>query len=54
MGARVEGGAYSGVAEGAQVLFRSGLRISSFGEDQEGELYVVDHGGGIYRVESGR
>ncbi|MDR4478354.1 MAG: PQQ-dependent sugar dehydrogenase [Nitrospira sp.] len=54
MGARVEGGAYSDLAEGAEVLLRSGLRISSFGEDQEGELYVVDHGGGVYRVESGR
>ena len=32
------------------VLLASGLRISSFGEDREGELYVVDHGGGIYRI----
>ena len=31
-------------------LLPSGLRISSFGEDEEGELYVVDHGGGIYKV----
>jgi glucose/arabinose dehydrogenase len=26
------------------------LRISSFGEDESGELYVLDHGGGIYRI----
>ena len=32
------------------VLLSSGLRISSFGEDEAGELYVVDHGGGIYRI----
>ena len=32
------------------VLLASGLRISSFGEDQAGELYVVDHGGGIYKI----
>ena len=31
-------------------LLDSGLRISSFGEDAEGELYVVDHEGGIYRI----
>ncbi len=32
------------------VLLSSGLRISSFGEDEAGELYVVDHGGGIYKI----
>jgi glucose/arabinose dehydrogenase len=33
-----------------QVL-ESGLRVSAFGEDQEGELYLADlAGGGIYRV----
>lgn len=31
-------------------LLSTGLQISSFGEDQEGELYVVDHRGGIYRI----
>ena len=30
------------------LLLETGLRISSFGEDQNGELYVVDHRGGIY------
>ncbi len=28
----------------------SGVRISSFGEDVNGELYVVDHSGGVYRL----
>jgi hypothetical protein len=28
------------------------LSISSFGEDQQGELYLVDHGGSIYRFEA--
>ncbi len=31
-------------------LLSTGLQISSFGQDQEGELYVVDHRGGIYRI----
>jgi hypothetical protein len=29
----------------------SGLIISSFGEDANGELYVVGHGGGIYQIQ---
>jgi glucose/arabinose dehydrogenase len=28
----------------------SGVRISSFGEDANGELYVVDHGGAVYQL----
>ncbi len=32
------------------VLLSTGLRISSFGEDATGELYVVDHRGEIYRM----
>jgi glucose/arabinose dehydrogenase len=28
----------------------SGVRISSFGDDVNGELYVVDHGGAVYRL----
>jgi uncharacterized protein (TIGR03437 family) len=36
-----------------QFLLGSGLSISSFGEDQAGELYVADHGAGaIYRLGS--
>jgi glucose/arabinose dehydrogenase len=31
-------------------LLRSNLRISSFGEDQAGELYVTDLNGGLYQV----
>jgi glucose/arabinose dehydrogenase len=31
-------------------LIESGLKISSFGEDESGEVYVVDHAGGIYRL----
>jgi glucose/arabinose dehydrogenase len=34
------------------VLLDTELSISSFGEDQAGELYVVDHGGTIYRIEA--
>lgn len=30
----------------------TGLRISSFGEDQAGELYVVDHAGAVYQLTS--
>lgn len=52
-GARLEAGAQPRVNGGPQVLLRSGLRISSFGEDEAGELYVVDHGGGVYRLEAG-
>jgi glucose/arabinose dehydrogenase len=33
-----------------RVLMKTGLRISSFGEDEAGEVYVVDHKGGIYRL----
>jgi hypothetical protein len=30
--------------------FATGLSISSFAEDLAGELYVVDYGGGLYRL----
>jgi glucose/arabinose dehydrogenase len=30
--------------------YETGLNISSFGRDAAGELYVVDYGGGLYRV----
>ncbi|HJO34482.1 MAG TPA: hypothetical protein QGI62_10220, partial [Anaerolineales bacterium] len=33
-----------------KLLIESGLKISSFGEDESGEVYVVDHAGGIYRL----
>ena len=30
-------------------LFETGLTISSFGEDESGEIYLVDYNGGVYR-----
>lgn len=33
-----------------RLLRETDLQISSFGEDQEGELYVVGYGGGIFQV----
>jgi glucose/arabinose dehydrogenase len=32
------------------ILPAAGFSISSFGEDQEGEMYLVDYGGSVYRV----
>ncbi len=34
-----------------RVVMKTGLRIASFGEDETGELYLVDHGGGLYRLD---
>jgi len=34
----------------ATVLLDTTLQISSFGEDHAGEIYVVDHGGAVYRL----
>jgi len=31
-------------------LFETGLRISSFGVDAEAEVYLLDHGGSLYRL----
>ncbi len=39
------GGAWS-----AALLLRTDLRVSSFGEEPDGELLVVDHGGAVYRL----
>ncbi|MCS6774141.1 MAG: PQQ-dependent sugar dehydrogenase [Thermoflexales bacterium] len=33
-----------------RVVLRTELRISSFGEDAAGELYVIDHQGAVYRL----
>lgn len=33
-----------------QVLFASGANITSFGEDESGEIYLADDSGGIYRL----
>ena len=34
------------------LLYETGFSISSFGEDQAGEIYVVDYQGSIYRLEN--
>lgn len=33
-----------------RLLLETGMALVSFGEDDDGELYVVDFGGGVYRV----
>lgn len=33
-----------------RVVLQTDLRISSFGEDARGELYVLDHRGAVYRI----
>jgi len=33
------------------VLFQTNATITSFGEDEDGEIYLVDHAGDIYRLE---
>jgi len=35
----------------SQLLFQTGFRISTFGVDEAGELYVADYNGTIYRLE---
>ena len=32
-------------------LLRTNMAISSFGEDESGELYVIDYAGAIYRFD---
>lgn len=41
---------HSGTRAEARVLLKTPLQISSFGEDSFGELYVLDHRGGVYRL----
>ena len=36
------------------LLFQTGFKISSFGVDDNGELYVADYGGSVYRLEKSR
>jgi glucose/arabinose dehydrogenase len=36
----------------SDVLFRTGLSISSFGVDGDGEMYLMDLGGGVYKLEA--
>jgi glucose/arabinose dehydrogenase len=33
-----------------RVLLKTGFQISSFGQDEDGELYVADHGGSMYQL----
>jgi glucose/arabinose dehydrogenase len=41
----------NGEAWTSALFMRSGYTLSSFGEDEAGELYVLDHaGGGVYRL----
>jgi glucose/arabinose dehydrogenase len=42
----------NGIAGGREpsLLRTSRMKISSFGEDEAGEVYVVDHKGGLYRL----
>lgn len=34
----------------ARMILKTSLQISSFGEDAAGDLYVLDHTGGVYRL----
>ncbi len=36
--------------ENPRLLLKTSMRISSFGVDEEDEVYLIDHGGGVYRV----
>ena len=38
---------------GPRTLLETGFNVSSFGEGVDGELYVADHGGTIYRIVAG-
>jgi glucose/arabinose dehydrogenase len=36
----------------SQLLFETNFTISAFGQDAEGRIYLVDHRGGIYRLDT--
>ena len=38
------------VGAGKALLLSTGFFVASFGEDEAGEIYVVDHGGAVYRL----
>jgi hypothetical protein len=42
--------AEDGVLTEQSQIAETGLNVSAFGQDSEGELYVVDLGGGIYKL----
>jgi hypothetical protein len=33
-----------------QPLFQSGMRITSFGQDEAGEVYLISDGGMVYQL----
>lgn len=47
---RIWGASPKGNAWEAKELRKTDLRISSFGEDEGGELYVIDHAGTVYKM----
>jgi glucose/arabinose dehydrogenase len=47
---RIWAGVEGGNRWSAKELTRVGFQISSFGEDNSGELYVLDHGGTVYKI----
>lgn len=49
---RIRGLRRSGAAWETDILASSGLNVSSFGEDENGELYVADLGGSVYQLTS--
>ena len=50
---QIWGASGAGVDWTSQPLLSSGIRISAFGEDETGELYVADHRAGtVYRIEA--
>ena len=40
----------SGSSHRATTILKTPWRLSSFGQDEAGELYLLDHGGGVYRL----
>jgi glucose/arabinose dehydrogenase len=44
-------GLINGPSKRPKLLFDIGLKVSTFGEDEAGELYVADYNGAIYRLE---
>ncbi len=47
---RIRGLRWSGTSWATQMLLDSSLNISSFGEDESGELYVIDLNGAVYKI----
>jgi glucose/arabinose dehydrogenase len=47
---RVWGASFNGSTLKIELELSTGFAISSFGEDETGELLIVDHGGAVYRL----